>query len=55
LRISSIVREASNVIEPSQPIHGHATAPIHNPLRPVQSRTTDFVSIESYPHDRDRA
>ena len=33
----------------------HATASIHNPLRLVQSRTTDFVSVESYPHDRDRA
>ena len=27
-------------------------ADIHNPLRFVQSRTTDFVSVESYPHDR---
>jgi hypothetical protein len=41
-----------DVIELSQPIHRRAMADIHNPLRFVQSRTTDFVSVESYPHDR---
>jgi hypothetical protein len=46
---------ATAFIELSHSIHGRAIADIHNPLRHAQSCPTDFVSVEFYPHDRDRA
>ena len=45
----------NDVIELSHSIHSRAIGRIHNPLRQAQSCTTDFVSVEFYPHDRDRA
>jgi len=46
LRITRTALGAVDVIEASFTIHQRATADIHNPLRFVQSRTIDFVSVE---------